>query len=114
MISGGQEFVLIIIAMGMFSGVARTAVRAKHGLADPHPHGGGKRARREEIARVRDDSSSEVQTLKGENKRLTDQVETMQDRLIVLEKIVTDRGYTLASEIEALRDRKAGDRREVQ
>jgi hypothetical protein len=29
----------------------------------------------------------------------------MQDRLIVLEKIVTDRGYTLASEIEALRDR---------
>ena len=38
----------------------------------------------------------------------------MQDRLIVLEKIVTDRGYTLASEIEALRDRKVEDRREVQ
>ena len=36
----------------------------------------------------------------------------MQDRLIVLEKIVTDRGYTLASEIEALRDRQ--DRKEVQ
>ena len=113
MISGGQEFVLIIIAMGMFSGVARTAVRARHGLPDPHPHG-GKRARREEIARLRDEGSGQVETLKSENKRLTDQVETMQDRLIVLEKIVTDRGYTLASEIEALRDRKADDRREVQ
>jgi hypothetical protein len=44
--------------------------------------------------------------LKSENKRLTDQVEAMQDRLIVLEKIVTDRGYGLAHEIEALRDRR--------
>ena len=114
MISGGQEFVLIIIAMGMFSGVARTAVRAKHGLPDPHPHGGGKRARREEVARLRDESSGQVETLKSENKRLTDQVETMQDRLIVLEKIVTDRGYTLASEIEALRDTKRDSRKEVQ
>ena len=114
MISGGQEFVLIIIAMGMFSGVARTAVRARHGLADPHPHGGGKRARREEVARLRDEGSGQVESLKIDNKRLTDQIETMQDRLIVLEKIVTDRGYTLASEIEALRDRKADDWREVQ
>ena len=111
---GGPEFVLAIIAMATFAGIAKTSIRAKHGLSDPHPHGGGKRARREELARLRDDSSSEVQTLKSENKRLTDQVETMQDRLIVLEKIVTDRGYTLASEIEALRDRKADDRREVQ
>jgi hypothetical protein len=59
-----------------------------------------------------DDNSAEVETLRSENKRLTDQVETMQDRLIVLEKIVTDRGYGLASEIEALRDRKRDDRRE--
>jgi hypothetical protein len=30
----------------------------------------------------------------------------MEDRLIVLEKIVTDSGYTLSHEIEALRDRR--------
>mgnify|MGYP001551588357 CR=1 FL=1 len=112
MISGGQEFVLIIIAMGTFAGIAKTSIRAKHGLSNPHR--GGKRARRDEAARLRDEGSSEVQTLKSENKRLNDQVETMQDRLIVLEKIVTDRGYTRASEIEALRDRKRDDRREVQ
>jgi len=111
---GGPEFVLAIIAIGTIGGVMKTAVRAKHGLPDPHPHhGGGKRARRD-AARLADESSAEVQTLRSENKRLTDQVETMQDRLIVLEKIVTDRGYTLASEIEALRDRKREDKREVQ
>lgn len=110
MISGGQEFVLIIIAMGMFSGVLRTAIRSKHGMPD-FPV--GRRARRE-LRQQGDQGSGQVETLKIENKRLTDQVETMQDRLIVLEKIVTDRGYTLASEIEALRDRKVDAKREVQ
>jgi hypothetical protein len=101
---GGPEFVLAIIAMGTFAGIVKTSIRARHGLSDPHPHGGGKRAKRE-AARLADEGSADVQTLRTENKRLTDQVETMQDRLIVLERIVTDRGYTLASEIEALRDR---------
>ena len=116
MLSGGQEFVLIIIGIATFGGVMKTAVRAKHGLPDPHPHqGGGKRTRRMGFSF---DDTGEVETLRTENRRLTDQVETMQDRLVVLEKIVTDRGYTLASEIEALRDRprvgeeltKLGDR----
>lgn len=100
---GGPEFVLAIIAIGTFGGIMKTAIRAKHGLPDAPRHGGGKRGRRE-LAQ-RDENSGTVESLKHENKRLTDQVETMQDRLIVLEKIVTDRGYTLASEIEALRDR---------
>ena len=114
MIDGGQEFALIIIGMAMFSGVLRTSIRARHGLPDPHPRD-GKRARREARALGRDESSGQVEHLKSENKRLTDQVETMQDRLIVLEKIVTDRGYGLANEIEALRDRKRDDKRkEVQ
>jgi hypothetical protein len=99
--NGGQEFVLIIIGMATFAGIVKTSIRAKHGLPD-FP-GGGRRARRERSAET--ESPALVESLKHENKRLTDQVETMQDRLIVLEKIVTDRGYTLASEIEALRDR---------
>lgn len=36
--------------------------------------------------------------------RLTDQVEALQDRVQVLERIVTDGGYDLATQIEALRD----------
>jgi predicted RNase H-like nuclease (RuvC/YqgF family) len=115
MISGGQEFALIIIGMAMFAGIAKTSIRAKHGLPD-NP-GGPPEWKKRERARKRgyslEDNSGEVETLRTENKRLTDQVETMQDRLIVLEKIVTDRGYTLASEIEALRDTKPS-RKEVQ
>ena len=103
MLGGGQEFALIVIGMAMFAGIAKTSIRAKHGLPDFHS---GKRGRRE-LGQHSGDNVALVENLKSENKRLTDQVETMQDRLIVLEKIVTDRGYTLASEIEALRDRKS-------
>jgi hypothetical protein len=101
--------------MAMFAGVMKSAVRAKHGLPehDCSP-GRGRRGRRSAGEFPRDESAGQVVNLKAENKRLTDQVETMQDRLIVLEKIVTDRGYTLASEIEALRDRQPADKREVQ
>lgn len=96
---GSPEFVLAIIAMAMFAGVMKTAVRSKQGLSD-FPL--GRRRSREQ----REDGAALVAGLKSENRRLTDQVETMQDRLIVLEKIVTDRGYGLAHEIEALRDRR--------
>jgi hypothetical protein len=98
---GGPEFVLAIIAMGTFAGIVKTSIRARHGLSDLP---GGRRARRGMAPQ--DGSPSQVEALKSENRRLTDQVETMQDRLIVLERIVTDRGYGLAHEIEALRDRR--------
>jgi hypothetical protein len=103
---GGQEFALIVIGMAMFAGVLKYAIAAKHGVpfGGPPPWKQRERARRRGYAL--EDNSGEVETLRTENKRLTDQVETMQDRLIVLERIVTDRGYGLADEIEALRDRK--------
>jgi len=110
MISGGQEFALIVIGMAMFAGVMKTAIRSKHGLSD-FPI--GRRARRE-MRHEREENPGQVEGLKAENRRLTDQVETMQDRLIVLEKIVTDRGYTLASEIEALRDHSSHSKSEIQ
>ncbi|MBO9603692.1 MAG: hypothetical protein J7496_14410 [Novosphingobium sp.] len=40
----------------------------------------------------------------GDAARLVEQVEVLQDRVEVLERIVTDRGYDLATQIEALRD----------
>ena len=48
-----------------------------------------------------------------ENARLRGQVQQLQDRIKVLERIVTDRGVETAAQIEALRDRDAienGDR----
>jgi hypothetical protein len=107
--SDGQQFVLVIIGMVMFAGVMKTAVLSKQGASD-FPF--GRRGRRR-LRDQPDEHSALVTSLKNENKRLTDQVETMQDRLVVLEKIVTDRGYGLANEIEALRDRQLEPRKEV-
>jgi hypothetical protein len=45
----------------------------------------------------------------AENARLKGQVEKLQDRIHVLERIVTDRGVETAAQIEALRDRDAID-----
>jgi hypothetical protein len=100
---GSPEFVLAIIAMAIFAGVLKTAIRAKHGLSGPHPHEhrGGKRARNAEAAQLRDENAA----LRAENARLSGRLETYEDRLIVLERIVTDSGYGVAAEIEALRDR---------
>lgn len=42
-----------------------------------------------------------------ENARLRSQVQQLQDRIRVLERIVTDRGVETAAQIEALRDRDA-------
>ena len=107
---GSPEFVLAIIAMAIFAGVMKTAIRARHGLSDPHPHGGGRKARSSEIVRLTDENAG----LRAENTRLSGRLETYEDRLIVLERIVTDRGYGIAAEIEALRDsRTGGERLEV-
>ena len=43
-----------------------------------------------------------------------EQVERLEDRVRVLERIVTDRGSTLAAEIEALRDCQGARERETQ
>jgi len=42
-----------------------------------------------------------------ENDRLKHQVQQLQERIRVLERIVTDRGVETAAQIEALRDRDA-------
>jgi hypothetical protein len=42
-----------------------------------------------------------------ENARLRGQVQQLQERIRVLERIVTDRGVETAAQIEALRDRDA-------
>jgi len=97
---GGPEFVIAIIAIGTFGGILKTWVRAKHGLPERDRPG---RRKRHQIA----GEAEEVERLKAENGRLTDRLEASEDRLAVLERIVTDKSYSLASEIEALREQPA-------
>ena len=91
---GGPSFVLAIIAISMGGWIINNWIRAKHGYALEDEWGG----------KTEKTNNTETKRLKAENKELHDKLDTMQDRMIVLEKIVTDRGYSLSDEIEALRD----------
>ena len=96
---GGPTFVIAIIAICTGGWLINNWIRAKHGYA-LEDEWGGKTERKD---------TAETERLKSENRALHDKVDAMQDRMIVLEKIVTDRGYSLAEEIEALRDSRPVD-----
>lgn len=91
---GGPTFVIAIIALSTAGWLLNNWIRAKHGYA----------LEDEWTGKTYRTDSGEADRLKAENKALHDKLDAMQDRMIVLEKIVTDRGYSLAEEIEALRD----------
>ena len=91
---GGPTFVILIIAICTIGSIINNWIRAKHGY-DLEDDWGGKTEKKD---------NKKVKQLKAENRELHDKIDAMQDRMVVLEKIVTDRGYSLADEIEALRD----------
>jgi len=78
----GELMVVLIVAIVMIASIFKA--RAKFSSSD-----GG-----EGDARSR-----------AENDRLRGQVQQLQERIRVLERIVTDRGVETAAQIEALRDR---------
>jgi hypothetical protein len=90
----GPGFIVAIVMVCTIGWLVNNWIRAKHGypLEDEW---GGKTERTD---------TAETQRLMIENKALHDKLDAMQDRMIVLEKIVTDRGYSLSAEIEALRE----------
>jgi cell division protein FtsB len=83
------EFILAVMIL-MF---AFTVVRHKMGIQV------GSR-------RHRYDAPTQSPQVEAENVRLRQQVEQLQERMKVLERIVTDRGAQTAAQIEALRDRE--------
>ena len=94
---GGPTFVILIVAISTGGWVLNNWIRAKHGYSLEDEWGG----------KTERSDTAETQRLKAENRELNGKLDEMQDRMIVLEKIVTDRGYTLSDEIEALRDAPA-------
>ncbi|MEI6418652.1 MAG: hypothetical protein WCO82_06270 [Sphingomonadales bacterium] len=94
--SGGQIFVLCIIAMGMFAGVIKTSIRARHGLTGLEGLKGGRR-------RLRDELGRENEYLAAENERLKGSVTRLEERIAALERIATDAPNRLSAEIEKLR-----------
>ena len=93
---GGPDFVIAIIALSVGGWLVNNWIRAKHGYALEDEWGG----------KTHPAESNETKRLKAENRELHEKLDAMQTRMVVLEKIVTDRGYSLAEEIEALRDQR--------
>ena len=92
---GFSEVVIIaIIALCTAGWLINNWIRAKHGY-DLEDEWGGKTSRA--------DKSAEIEALRSENAQLVQRLDNHADRLKVLEKIVTERGYSLSDEIEALR-----------
>ena len=95
---GGPGFVITLVALSTAGWLINNWIRAKHGYA----------LEDELFGKTERGDTAETKALKAENRELHDKLDAMQDRMIVLEKIVTDRGYSLSDEIEALRDRDTG------
>ena len=96
---GGPGFVLAIIAISTAGWVFTTWIRARHGYpienewsgtATPHAP----------------DADRKVMLLTNENERLTGQITRLEERIAVMERIVTDPAERTAREIDALRDAK--------
>ncbi len=96
---GGPFFVITIIAISTAGWLINNWIRAKHGYALEDEWGG----------QTEKADSAENAKLRAENKELHDKLDQVQDRMVVLERIVTDRGYSLSEEIEALRDTPSPD-----
>ena len=89
---GSPEFVIAIVAISTVGWIVNNWIRARHGypLEDEW---GGKTNR----------NGNEVSALKAENAELKERLAMFEDRVIVLERIATDKTQTLAAQIEDLR-----------
>ena len=95
---GGPTFVVLIVAISMIGWIVNNWIRAKHGYPLEDELFG-------KSEKLPTGDSRESEALREQNRQLREIVERMEDRMVVLERIVTDKGYTVAEEIEALRDR---------
>jgi hypothetical protein len=96
---GNAAFIIIIIALSMAGWLINNWIRAKHGYA-LEDEWGGKTAL---------PASADRDELVRENAALRGELKTVHERVAVLERIVTDKGYGLREEIEALRENRAQD-----
>lgn len=96
---GGPVFIIAIVAIVTLGWLINNWIRAKHGYPLEDEWGG----KTEPSSHPAD--SAETKQLRAENSELRTLLGKVDQRMQVLERIVTDKGYSLADEIEALRDR---------
>ena len=89
-------FVIAIIAVSTAGWLINNWIRAKHGYSLENEWGGT----------TEKPDTQEAQKLRAENAELRAQLTKVDKRMQVLERIVTDKGYVVAEQIEALRDQR--------
>ena len=92
---GGPGFVITIIALCMGAWVITTFIRARHGYPIEDEMGN--------LVHPLKAGDDETKALAAENKQLKENVERLEERLKVLERIATDPSRRLEDEIEKLR-----------
>ena len=93
---GGNSFVILIIAIVMIAWVITTAIRAKHGYPLTDDWGNA-------VHPIKSNNDDTAKALIEENKALKDNVQRLEDRLKVLERIATDPSRRLSDDIDNLR-----------
>ena len=93
---GGPNTILLIIAICTAGWLINNWIRAKHGYA-LEDEWGGKTAKGDPSA------ERKIELLNSENEGLTSKVGHLEERIAVLERIVTDKAGRLSDEIENLR-----------
>jgi len=92
----GPEFVLSIIAISTIGWAVTSWIRARHGYPVEGEWGGT-------VSKSDLQADRKIELLANENERLTGQIDRLQERLAVLERIATDKPARLSDEIELRR-----------
>ena len=92
----GPDFVLAIIAMSTAGWIITSWIRAKHGYPVEGEWG-------RTISKDDPKAARQIELLSNENEQLTGKVTRLEDRIAVLERIVTDKPARLSAEIDGLR-----------
>ncbi len=92
----GPDFILAIIAMSTAGWIVTSWIRAKHGYPVEGEWGGT-------VTKSDAQADRKIDLLSNENARLTGQIDRLQERIAVLERIATDKPARLADEIDSLR-----------
>ncbi|MDF7776763.1 hypothetical protein P1X14_16010 [Sphingomonas sp. AOB5] len=94
--NGGQVMVIAIIAISTLGWLISSWIRAKHGYPIENEWSG---------STGKDSPAAErkIELLSAENERLTGQISRLEERIAVMERIVTDPAERTAREIDSLR-----------
>ena len=95
--TGGQFFVIAIIAISTFGWIASSWIRARHGYPLEDEWSG-------KTHRGDPDAERRIELLSSENAGLKGQVSRLEERIAVLERIATDPAERTAREIDQLRN----------